>query len=101
MDEFATIVTEEGDIVIRLDWDNTPVHAQNFKKLVSEKFYDGMFFQRIVPNFLIQIGDPNTKPGVVPPWGPIDCGYTIPHEIVPGKRHVRGVLNAARHMDRR
>ena len=99
MDEFATIVTEEGDIVIRLDWDNTPVHAQNFKKLVSEKFYDGMFFQRIVPNFLIQIGDPNTKPGVVPPWGPIDCGYTIPHEIVPGKRHVRGVLNAARQDD--
>jgi peptidyl-prolyl cis-trans isomerase B (cyclophilin B) len=96
MNEFATMLTEEGKIVIELDSVNAPGHVGNFRRLVEEGFYDGMFFHRLVPGFLIQIGDPNTKPGVVPPWGPNDSGYTIPHEIVPTKRHVRGVINAAR-----
>lgn len=95
-EKFATILTEEGKIIIKLDFINTPIHANNFKKLVEEKFYDDMFFHRIVPNFLIQIGDPNTKPGKAPPWGPIDCGYNIPQEIKSWKKHIRGVINAGR-----
>ena len=99
MNEFATILTNEGNIIIKLDVLNTPIHAKNFEKLVNDKFYDDMFFHRIVPNFLIQIGDPNTKPGMKPPWGPIDCGYTIPNEINPQKKHIRGVINAGRAED--
>lgn len=97
-EEFATIFTEEGKIIIKLDTIDTPIHANNFKKLVEEKFYDNMFFHRIVPNFLIQIGDPNTKPSPwgVRQWGPIDCGYNIPQEIKPWKKHIRGVVNAGR-----
>jgi len=99
MDKFATILTDEGKIIIKLDTLNAPLHAQNFEKLVNDRFYDGMFFHRIVPNFLIQIGDPNTRPEAKPPWGPIDCGYTIPQEINPMKKHIRGVINAGRAED--
>ena len=96
MEEFATIITNEGNIIIYLDRVNAPNHCKNFQKLVEEKFYDDMFFHRLVPNFLIQIGDPNTRPGMKPPWGPIDSGYTIPQEINPDKKHIRGVINAGR-----
>jgi peptidyl-prolyl cis-trans isomerase B (cyclophilin B) len=96
VDNFATIITTEGNIIIQLDYLNAPNHCKNFKKLVEEKFYDNMFFHRLVPNFVIQIGDPNTRSDMKPPWGPIDCGYTIPHEININKKHIRGVINAGR-----
>ena len=97
MSNLATIFTSEGDIIIELDMVNTPEHAKNFIKLVNNKFYDDMFFHRTEPNFLIQIGDPNTKPNVKQFHN--DVGYTIPPEIKPNIKHLRGSINAARQDD--
>lgn len=91
------INTTEGDITIELDIKNAPIHSQNFIKLVENKFYDNMFFHRTEPNFLIQIGDPNTKPGVNQFEN--DVGYTITNENNNGLKHLRGTINAARQDD--
>lgn len=90
------IKTTLGDITIAL-YDETPLHKENFLKLVNEKFYDGVLFHRIIKNFMIQTGDPNSKtaqPGAqLGNGGP---GYTIPAEIHPKYFHKRGALAAAR-----
>jgi peptidyl-prolyl cis-trans isomerase B (cyclophilin B) len=88
--------TSMGDIVIAL-YDETPLHKENFIKLVNEKYYDGVLFHRIIQNFMIQTGDPESKtakPGqMLGNGGP---GYTIPAEFVPGLYHKRGAVAAAR-----
>jgi cyclophilin family peptidyl-prolyl cis-trans isomerase len=79
-----------GDITLVL-YDDTPIHRDNFIKLVKEKFYDGILFHRVIPNFMIQGGDPTTRatnPG--PQLG------TIPAEFRPNHWHKKGVLAAAR-----
>ena len=90
------IKTSLGDITIAL-YDETPLHKENFIKLVNEKFYDGVLFHRIIQNFMIQTGDPNSKqakPGeMLGNGGP---GYTIPAEIKPNLSHKRGAVAAAR-----
>ena len=79
--------TSKGDIVILLD-SNMPITAGNFEKLVSEKFYDGVIFHRVIPGFMIQGGDPDgTGMG-----GP---GYTIEDEFVKGSSNVRGTISMA------
>lgn len=84
----ATIKTELGDIVIELYCSSSPVAAQNFVNLASAGFYDGVVFHRIIPDFMIQGGDPlGTGAG-----GP---GYSIPDETVVGD-YVRGTVAMAR-----
>lgn len=88
------IHTELGDIVVRL-YDETPLHRDNFLKLVQEGFYDSLLFHRVIPGFMIQGGDPDSKnaqPGAM--LGAGNPGYNIPAEIK--APHIRGALAAAR-----
>ena len=93
------IVTTEGTITIKL-YKETPGHRDNFVKLASEGFYDGILFHRVIKGFMIQTGDPNTKkmddPEAVAKIGGGGPGYTIPAEILPQFRHKKGALSAAR-----
>ena len=90
----AVITTEFGDITILL-YNSTPKHRDNFIKLVNEGYYTDLLFHRIIRNFMIQGGDPQSKgaePGrVLGGGGP---GYTIDAEI--GAPHIRGAIAAAR-----
>ena len=89
--------TSLGDIVVEL-YNETPKHRDNFIKLVKEGFYDGVLFHRVINNFMIQAGDPESKTaGPDTPLGGGDPGYTIEAEFVyPKYFHKRGVLAAAR-----
>jgi len=90
------IKTSLGDITIAL-YNETPLHRDNFIKLVNEHFYDGVLFHRIIQNFMIQAGDPvskNAKKGQQLGMG--GPGYTIPAEIKPNLTHKRGAVAAAR-----
>ena len=93
------ISTTKGDIVVEL-YNETPVHRDNFIKLVEEKFYDGLLFHRCIRSFMIQGGCPNSRnaqPGQ--PLGSGDVGYTLPAEFRPELVHTRGALAAARQGD--
>ena len=93
------IVTTEGTITVKL-YKETPGHRDNFVKLASEGFYDGILFHRIIKDFMIQTGDPYTKqmhdPEAVAKIGSGGPGYTIPAEILPQFKHKKGALSAAR-----
>jgi cyclophilin family peptidyl-prolyl cis-trans isomerase len=84
----ATIETDLGNVVIELYTDSSPVAAENFINLAEAGFYDGVVFHRIVPNFVVQGGDPEGSGG----GGP---GYTIPDDPVVGD-YTRGVVAMAR-----
>ena len=99
----ATIVLIEttlGNIKIKL-YDETPLHRDNFIKLVKENFYNDTLFHRVIKNFMIQGGDPDSKGA--PAGKSLGTGgpdYTIPAEIVyPKLFHKRGALAAARQAD--
>jgi len=97
-EEIITLTTSEGVIVIKLDAVAAPKHAENFKKLVKEGFYDGTTFHRVIPGFMIQGGDPLSKDQAKrSEHGTGGPGYTIPAEI--GKKHKRGSVAAARQGD--
>jgi peptidyl-prolyl cis-trans isomerase B (cyclophilin B) len=88
------ISTEYGDMTVVL-YNSTPKHRDNFIKLVKEGFYDGLTFHRVINQFMIQGGDPNSRnaePGA--PLGTGGPGYEIEAEI--GAPHLRGALAAAR-----
>lgn len=93
------IETPYGDMVVKL-YDETPKHRDNFIKLVKEGFYDNLLFHRVIENFMIQGGDPDSKGA---PSGKMlgvgDVGYTVPAEFVPGLYHKKGALSAARQGD--
>ena len=90
------ISTKYGDMVAEL-YDETPIHRDNFIKLVKEGFYDGMLFHRVIPGFMIQGGDPVSKDDTpntrIGNGGP---GYTLPAEFNPQFFHKKGALAAAR-----
>lgn len=93
------IVTDMGTIKVKL-YSQTPLHRDNFVKLASEGFYDGVLFHRVINGFMIQTGDPLTKdPSKADLYGTGGPGYTIPAEIVPGLTHKKGALAAARRGD--
>jgi peptidyl-prolyl cis-trans isomerase B (cyclophilin B) len=90
----AVISTNLGDITILL-YNTTPVHRDNFIKLVNEGFYDDLLFHRVIDNFMIQGGDPASKTAAAgAPLGSGGPGYEIAPEI--GSPHLRGALAAAR-----
>jgi len=96
--EIVTLTTSEGVIVIKLDAVAAPKHAENFKKLVKDGFYDGTTFHRVIPGFMVQGGDPLSKDQAKrAEHGTGGPGYTIPAEI--GKKHKRGSVAAARQGD--
>jgi cyclophilin family peptidyl-prolyl cis-trans isomerase len=90
--------TNHGDMIIRLS-DSTPFHRDNFLKLVKKGFYDSILFHRVIKNFMIQGGDPNSKLAQGAPRGADGPGYTIPAEIRPGLFHKKGMIAAARMPD--
>lgn len=91
--------TSMGDIIIRLS-DSTPLHRDNFLKLVKVHYYDGVLFHRVIKDFMIQAGDPNSKTAKSGEGlGGGDLGYTVPAEIRPGLFHKKGVIAAARTSD--
>ena len=90
------IITSYGTMVILLS-DQTPAYRDNFIRLVKKHFYDGLLFHRVIKNFMIQGGDPdsrNAKPGQV--LGNGDVGYTLPASFHPDLFHQKGALAAAR-----
>jgi len=94
----ATIETNFGNIVFELFPDNAPETVRNFVKLAKNNFYDGTLFHRIIPGFMIQGGDPNTKKSDKSKWGLGGPGYTIKAEFS-SKSHHRGIVSMARAMD--
>jgi len=90
----VSIKTSLGDIKVKL-YDNTPLHRDNFIKLVNNKFYEGIAFHRIIKDFMVQAGDPETNPalGSLPDSQKV---YTIPAEFNPLNFHKKGALAAAR-----
>lgn len=90
------IQTSKGDIIVRL-YDETPLHRDNIVKLAKEGYYDGTLFHRVIKDFMIQGGDPDSKGA--PAGKHLGAGgpeYTIPAEIKAGLFHKRGALCAAR-----
>lgn len=90
------ITTSLGDIVIRLS-NKTPLHRDNFIKLVEQHFYDSLLFHRVINNFMIQGGDPASKNATAGSFlGEGSNGYTIPAEFDSSLYHKKGALAAAR-----
>ena len=94
------INTTEGEIIVRL-YDDTPQHRDNFIKLAKEGYFDGTLFHRVIKDFMIQGGDPDSKGAPAGKrLGTGGPGYTIPAEFVyPQRFHKRGALSAARQGD--
>jgi cyclophilin family peptidyl-prolyl cis-trans isomerase len=92
-------VTTDGTIIIRLS-DSTPLHRDNFLRLVKSHFFDSVLFHRVIQNFVVQAGDPNSKtahPGQT--LGDSSLPYTIPAEFRVSLFHKRGVVATARESD--
>ncbi len=91
--------TTQGNISLKL-YDETPKHRDNFIKLVKDGVYDSTLFHRVIRNFMIQAGDPQSKTASdTAMLGNGDVGYTVPAEFNPKFFHKRGVLAAARQGD--
>ncbi len=97
-EEVAILHTNLGDIVVGFFPDKAPKHVAAFKKLVTEGFYDGTKFHRVIPGFMIQGGDPNSKSDNRSLHGTGGPSYRLPAEFndIP---HERGILSAARTSD--
>jgi cyclophilin family peptidyl-prolyl cis-trans isomerase len=98
-ESLVKIETDSGTMVIKL-YNKTPLHRDNFVKLVKEHFYDGLLFHRVIKGFMIQGGDPQSKnatPGEL--LGDSSLNYTIPAEFDSSLFHKKGALAAAREGD--
>jgi peptidyl-prolyl cis-trans isomerase B (cyclophilin B) len=93
------MITDKGTMIIRLS-DSTPLHRNNFLKLVQQGYFDSVQFHRVIKKFMIQAGDPNSKnPKPGEELGSGGPGYTIPAEIRTSLFHHKGVIAAAREGD--
>jgi len=93
-EQIVVIETELGNMELKL-YDETPKHKENFLKLVEDGFYDSLLFHRVIPGFMIQGGDPDSKNASAgKQLGMGGPGYTIDAEI--GAPHLRGTIAAAR-----
>ena len=96
--EIAVIETKFGKIEMELFADKAPGHVKNFKDLAKKGFYDGTIFHRVIPGFMIQGGDPNTKSDDRSTHGMGGPGYSINAEFN-DTLHKRGILSMARSQD--
>jgi peptidyl-prolyl cis-trans isomerase B (cyclophilin B) len=96
------VLTTKGTIVIRLS-DSTPMHRDNFLHLAKSGYYDSLLFHRVIRNFMVQTGDPDSKEGhpgkPMSQGGSGGPGYTIPAEFRQSLFHRRGAVGAARNND--
>nr|WP_142601380.1 peptidylprolyl isomerase [Solitalea koreensis] len=93
---YVKLRTDSGSCVIRL-YNETPLHRDNFIKLTGQHFYDSLLFHRVIKNFMIQGGDPDSKHAATGvQLGDGDMGYKIPAEFRDSLFHKKGVLAAAR-----
>jgi len=93
------MITDKGTIIVRLS-DSTPLHRDNFLRLVKQKYFDSVLFHRVIKNFMIQGGDPKSKhahpDSILGDGGP---SYSIPAEFRVSLFHHKGVIAAAREGD--
>ena len=94
----AIINTNLGNIQFELLSDIAPETVRNFIKLAKSGFYDGTLFHRVIPKFMIQGGDPNTKESDKSTWGTGGPGYNIKAEFN-SRSHLRGIVSMARSSD--
>ena len=94
----VVIETKFGDIEIHLFPELAPKHVENFIKLAKSGFYDGTIFHRVIPGFMIQGGDPNTKGTDISKYGQGGPGYKVKAEFS-DRPHLRGILSMARSQD--
>jgi peptidyl-prolyl cis-trans isomerase B (cyclophilin B) len=94
----AIIETNLGKIAFKLLPDLAPETVRNFEKLARDGFYNGTLFHRVIPGFMIQGGDPNTKSGNKSTWGSGGPGHTIKAEFS-SRSHHRGIVSMARAQD--
>ncbi len=94
----AIIETNHGKIVLNLLPDNAPETVRSFIKLVESKFYDGTLFHRVIPGFMIQGGDPNSKLPDKSKWGTGGPGFNLKAEFN-SRSHLRGIVSMARSTD--
>jgi len=94
----ANIETNFGKILFKLIPELAPETVRNFEKLAKEGFYDGTLFHRVIPGFMIQGGDPNTKTDNKSSWGTGGPGYNINAEFS-SRSHLRGIVSMARSQD--
>ncbi len=97
-EDSVVIETKFGEIELRFFPEVAPKHVENFLKLSKEGFYDKTIFHRVIPGFMIQGGDPNTKSDDKSRYGQGGPGYRIDAEFN-AKPHVRGALSMARSQD--
>lgn len=96
---YVKIKTTMGDVTVLL-YDDTPLHRDNFIKLCQSNEYEGMLFHRVIKEFVVQGGDPESKahePGAL--YGDGDGGYTVPAEILPNHFNKKGALIDAKEID--
>ena len=91
----VTLKTTKGDITLELFLDKTPITARNFLELAKQGFYKGTKFHRVIPNFMIQGGDPNSKDSNKDIYGQGGPGYTIQDEFREGLSNLRGTISMA------
>lgn len=94
----VSIDTKFGKIVFKLLPELAPETVRNFAKLAGSGFYDSSLFHRVIPNFMIQGGDPNTKKPDKSKWGLGGPGYTVKAEFN-SRSHLRGIVSMARATD--
>ena len=94
----AIVNTNLGNIQFELLADIAPETVRNFIKLAKSGFYDGTLFHRVIPKFMIQGGDPNTKESDKSTWGTGGPGYNIKAEFS-SRSHLRGIVSMARSSD--
>src|SRR3990167_11052539 len=91
----VVLKTNKGNIVLELFTSQTPITAGNFVRLAESGFYNGTKFHRVIPGFMIQGGDPNSKGDDVSTYGLGGPGFTIKDEFVEGLSNVRGTISMA------
>lgn len=91
----ATFDTTEGKVVLELFMDKMPITAGNFAKLASDGYYNGTQFHRVIPGFMVQGGDPNSKGADKSKYGTGGPGYAIQDEFVAGLSNIRGSISMA------
>ena len=94
----AVVNTNLGNIQFELLSDIAPETVRNFIKLTKSGFYDGTLFHRVIPKFMIQGGDPNTKESDKSTWGTGGPGYNMKAEFN-SRSHLRGIVSMARSSD--